>query len=165
MRKLYEINEDIERCIQNGIDEDTGEFTAFDELSALQMERDAKLEGVALYIKDARAEATAIKAEMDALKKRMEKLIRKADGAEEWLATNLNGQKFSTPRVECTFRKSDGVELDDEFAEWATMHPDLNLIDVQMKVVPKKSEIKKLLKQGIILEHCRLDVRQNIQVR
>ena len=165
MRKLYEINEDIERCIQNGIDEDTGEFTAFDELSALQMERDAKLEGVALYIKDARAEAAAINAEVDALKKRMEKLIRKADGAEEWLAVNLDGQKFSTPKVECTFRKSEVVELDDDFSEWATMHPDLNLIDVQMKVVPKKAEIKKLLKADVELEHCQLVKRQNISIK
>ena len=165
MRKLYEINEDIERCIQNGIDEDTGEFTAFDELSALQMERDAKLEGVALYIKDARAEATAIKAEVDALKKRMEKLIRKADGAEEWLAVNLDGQKFSTPRVECTFRKSEAVEFDDDFLNWAVMKPDLNIVDVQTKIIPKKAEIKKLLKADVELEHCQLVKRQNISIK
>lgn len=164
MRKLYEINEDIENIL-NCIDEDTGEFTAFEELCALQMERDAKLEGVALYIKDARAEATAIKAEIDALRKRMDRLNRNADGAEEWLAVNLNGQKFSTPKCEVVFRKSEAAELYDGFLEWAQAHTEYDTLNVKTTVTPDKTKIKKLLKAGEQLEYCQLVARQNIQVR
>ena len=46
--KLYEIDEQILNCI----DAETGEIIDADMLNALQMERDAKIEGVALWIKD-----------------------------------------------------------------------------------------------------------------
>ena len=50
--KLYEIDEQILNCI----DAETGEIIDADMLNALQMERDAKIEGVALWIKDLKAE-------------------------------------------------------------------------------------------------------------
>lgn len=59
MRTLYEIDADIVNCI----DTETGEILDFDSLDALNMERDAKIEGVALYVKQLQAEAEAIKAE------------------------------------------------------------------------------------------------------
>ncbi len=165
MRKLYEINADIENCIMNGTDFETGEFIAAEELDKLQMERDAKIEGVALYVKDCRAEAAAIKAEIETLKKRMDRLNRNADGAEGWLAVNLNGQKFSTSRVECAFRRSETVECDDEFIAWAESTELENVLTVKCTVTPNKVEIKKLLKSGVELDHCQLVTKQNIQVR
>ena len=165
MRKLYEINEDIERCIMEGTDFETGEFNAFDELNALQIERDAKLEGVALYIKDCRAEATAIKTELDNLKIRMDRLTRNADGAQDWLANALAGQKFSTSKVECSFRKSEAIECDDDFCDYAygigqydfIMHTEINK--------PNKQKIKAFLKNGGELDHCRIVEKQNIQIK
>ena len=55
MRALYDIDQDILDCV----DLETGEILDTEKLDALQMEREAKLEGVALWVKDLRAEAEA----------------------------------------------------------------------------------------------------------
>lgn len=52
--KLYEINEAILGCI----DQETGEVIDPEKLDALTMERETKLENVALWIKDLKAEAS-----------------------------------------------------------------------------------------------------------
>ena len=46
MASLYEINE----AIMNTIDLETGEITDFDKFEALQMERNEKLENIALWV-------------------------------------------------------------------------------------------------------------------
>ena len=56
---IYEINEEILNCI----DLETGEIIDIDRLNDLQLERDAKIENVACWIKELKAEAEAIKAE------------------------------------------------------------------------------------------------------
>ena len=65
MRKLYEIRADIEDCILNATDPETGELVDTEQLDKLMVEHDTKIENVALYIKDSRAEAAAIKAEIE----------------------------------------------------------------------------------------------------
>ena len=57
--KLYEIDNAILECI----DMETGEVIDAEKLDALNIERDAKIENVVLWIKDLKAEAEAIKAE------------------------------------------------------------------------------------------------------
>lgn len=166
MRKLYEIDAAIEQCIMNGTDCETGEFLGWDELTELQMEREAKLEGVALFVKDTRAEAAAIEAEMKTLKDRMDKLNKNADGAERWLEGVLGGEKFSTSKVECRFRKSVSVEVADDFIYWATVHGKYDLINHKETDTPDKAKIKELLKNGGNLANkARLVEKQNLTVR
>ena len=113
MRALYEINQDLEALLSN-IDEETGEVIIDPEaLDALLMEREQKLEGIALAIKNITAESAAIKAEEDALKERRERLTRKKDGLTAYLQTALDGAKFETPKVAVSWRKSRSVEIDD----------------------------------------------------
>ena len=64
--KLYEIDNAILDCI----DLETGEVIDTERLDALNMERDAKIENVVLWIKDLMAEANAIKVEKLALAER-----------------------------------------------------------------------------------------------
>ena len=64
--KLYEIDNAILDCI----DLETGEVIDTERLDALNMERDAKVENVACWIKDLMAEANAIKVEKLALAQR-----------------------------------------------------------------------------------------------
>ena len=63
---LYEINAEIASLV----DEETGELLDYDRFADLQMERDAKIENMALWVKDLDAEAAAIKAEETALAER-----------------------------------------------------------------------------------------------
>lgn len=165
MRKLYEIDKAIEDCILAGTDIETGEFKGWEELNELQMEKTAKLEGVALFIKDSRAEAKAILDEVATLEKRIDKLLNNAAGAEAWLANALKGEKFTTPKVECNFRKSVSVECDESFAEWAVGAGLYSFVRHIESDRPDKAKIKEFLKNGGQLEHCMLVEKNNISVR
>ena len=72
---LWEIDQGIMACL----DAETGEIIDPEMLTALSMEREAKLENVACWIKNLRAEAAAIKAEKDALAKREKAAAKKAE--------------------------------------------------------------------------------------
>ena len=76
MRPLYE----IDAAILAAVDQETGEILDTEKLDALQMEREAKLEGVALWVKDLKAEADAVKAEADKLTARKKALENKIEG-------------------------------------------------------------------------------------
>ncbi|MCM1506982.1 MAG: siphovirus Gp157 family protein [Ruminococcus flavefaciens] len=106
---LYEIDTKISECI----DGETGEVIDIDRLSGLAMERDAKLESVALWIKNLEATAKAIKTERDVLKSRQEQAEHKALVLREWLSKALEGGKMETARVKISYRKSTVVEVDD----------------------------------------------------
>ena len=70
MRALYDIDQEILDCV----DLETGEILDSAKLDALQMERERKLEGVALWIKD------------------LKSLDNKIDGLKQWLLYALNGE-------------------------------------------------------------------------
>ena len=108
--KLYEIDNEILECI----DLETGEIIDTDKLEALQMERDAKIENVACWIKDLKAEAEAIKAEKLALAERQKVAENKAESLKKWLAYALQGKKFSTAKCSISFRNTESVEITPE---------------------------------------------------
>ena len=56
-RTLYEIDTEILNCI----DLDTGEILDVERLNALQVEKSKKIENVALYIKELKAENNTLK--------------------------------------------------------------------------------------------------------
>ena len=77
MASLYEIDNAIMECI----DPETGEIIDAERLTALQMERDKKIEGVACWVKNLDADAAAYKAEKDAFAARQAKAEKLADGS------------------------------------------------------------------------------------
>ena len=107
--KLYEIDEAIMSCI----DEETGEIIDSEKLDKLTMERDKKIENVACWIKDLKAEAEALKAEKQAFEERQKVAENKAESLKKWLAYALNGEKFKTVRASVSFRTTDKVEIAD----------------------------------------------------
>ena len=111
--KLYEIDNAILECV----DLETGEIIDTDKLNELQMERDAKIENVACWIKELKAEAEAIKAEKLALAERQKVAENKAESLERWLAYALQGEKFKTARCAIRFMTTESVEVTDEGLE------------------------------------------------
>ena len=107
--KLYEIDQAIMDCI----DMETGEIVNEELLNDLQMERDAKIENVVLWIKELKAEAEALKAEKLAFADRQKVTENKMESLKKWLAYALNGEKFKTVRASVTFRTTDKVEIAD----------------------------------------------------
>jgi hypothetical protein len=107
--KLYEIDQAILNCI----DIETGEVIDTEQLDKLTMEREAKLENVACWIKELKAEVEALKAEKMAFAKRQQVAENKMESLKKYLAYALDGQAFKTVRASVTFRKSQAVEIAD----------------------------------------------------
>lgn len=133
--RLYEIDEAILGCI----DQETGEIIDPEQLDALQIERDEKLEGVALWIKDLTAEAAALKAEKQAFAERQKAAETKAESLKKWLSKALEGEKFKTTKVAVSFRKTQSVqvsdvwELDEKFVKYAEPTADKAAIKAAIK--------------------------------
>lgn len=154
MATLYEINSALLECV----DEETGEIIDFEQLNELLMERNTKIEKVALWIKNLDALAVSIKAERDALDKRMKLTENKSKSLQEWLKNALDGQKFETARVCVSFRKSESTEID------------ANVLDKKwcrekVTYTPDKTAIKKAIKEGQTVVGARIVVNQNVQIK
>ena len=148
--KLYE----IENAILDCIDLETGEVIDTERLDALQMERDAKIENVALWIKDLKAEAEAIKAEKMALAERQRVAENKAESLKKWLAYALDGQKFSTAKCAISFRNTEKVEISDVgMIRLMKEHDELLTYKAPE---PNKTAIKQALKDGLTVQGVQL---------
>lgn len=154
MASLYEINEEILNCV----DMETGEIIDTERLEQLQLAFDNKVEGIALWIKNLLSDAEAIKAEKDKLAERQKACENKAKNLKEYLSKFLGGQKFKTPKVSISYRKSESVEvtdiskLDDDYLKFAEPTVD-------------KTKVKKALKAGTTLQGVVLVENQNIQIK
>ena len=162
--RLYDINVEISRLLDEGTDPETGELLIDPaEIEALEMERESKLEYLALEYKNLTAEATAIKAEADELVKRYKAVNNRAARLKDYLAGVLSGDKFSTPRVSCSWRKSSAVEVDDDsFLPWAGEHPEF--LRVKPPEVDKKA-VGDALKRGEMIPGAVIVERLNIVIR
>lgn len=117
---IYEIDSKLEELLNGAIDPETGELVIDDEqISALVMERNAKIENLAMYIKNKKAYAADLKAEADELNKRRKAAEQNASRAEDYLFEVLGGEKFTSVRAAITFRKSQKVDVKPEFYDWA----------------------------------------------
>ena len=148
--KLYEIDNAILECI----DLETGEIIDTEQLDKLQMERDTKLENVACWIKDLKAEAEALKNEKQALAERQRVAENKAESLKKWLAYALQGEKFKTPKCAISFRKSEAVEVTDEGLNNLMKEHDELL--TYKAPEPNKTAIKQALKDGLSVEGVQL---------
>ena len=154
MASLYEIDEQILSCV----DMETGEIIDMDKLNELQMVFDDKVEGIALWIKNLLSDADAIKKEKDALEERKKACENKAKNLKEYLNSVLKGQKFNTPKVSISFRKSESIEISDgaNIPEEYLRYPEPEV---------KKTDIKKAIKAGETFEGVSLVQKQNIQIK
>ena len=163
MRALYEINQDILDCV----DLETGEILDTARLDALQMEREAKLEGVALWVKDLKAEAEAVKAEADKLTARKKALDNKIDSIKTWLAAALNGEKLKTARCNVYQTHNTKLNVQDEAGLVKFLQtledPDrfLRFKDPELK----KDEIKTALKDGFVIPGAALEVSESVVIK
>src|SRR5574344_1941399 len=100
MATLYEINKDIENCIQfddeNFVNQETGELLNVEQLNKLELDRTEKLKNIALMIKNKRADVKAFKEEEAVFKQRR----KSAENSIEWLTQYLGSSREEGGRVE-----------------------------------------------------------------
>ena len=154
---LYELDKAI-ADFELEVNED-GEVLNIDELDELQMARQDKIEGISLWVKNLEAEKEAVKHEKDNFADREKRLGKKIDSLKGYLTYALDGQKFSTPKVAVSFRKSESVHITDEY-----LIPDeYKLFTVVKK--PDKKVLKDALKKGKDIMGCELVEKQNISIK
>lgn len=152
--KLYEIDQAILNCI----DAETGEIINAEMLDNLQMERDVKIENIALYIKDLKAEAEALKAEKLAFAERQRVAENKVESLKNYLSYVLKGQAFKTVKASVSFRKSQIVDvpdilaLDENFVRYKDPEAD-------------KTAIKEAIKAGQIVKGATLIENTSIIIK
>lgn len=163
--KLYDIDEQLNELINSvEIDEETGEIINglnVEKFDQLVLEREKKLEGLGIYIKQLLMEAEDLKEESKNLKIRADRKIKKAENLKNFLSTYLLNNKipkFETSKVALSFRKSEVVEADEDL--------------VPRKYFKKKVEyaldkigIKTLLKAGKGVKGAQLIEKQNLQIK
>ena len=163
MRALYEIDQDILDCV----DMETGEIIDSDALDALQMEREAKLEGVALWEKDLMAEAAAVKEEADKLMARKRALDNKIAALKSWLLIALNGEKLKTPRCNVYQMRSQRVNVEDE----EKLIEFLKTLEEPEKFLRfrepelRRDEIKKALKEDYHIPGASLETTESVVIK
>jgi hypothetical protein len=158
--KLYE----IDAALSALINEDTGEIADYEAFAELQMEKEQKCENIALALKNARAEAEAIKTELDALIKRRKAAESRAERLKDYLAEALGGEKLKTGRVSVSYRRAKSVKLDDSFVKWAAENSRDDLLRYKEPEADKKA-IKTELEGGAVLPGAELVDNISVIVR
>lgn len=154
MANLYQIDEEIMKCV----DMETGEIIDIEKLEQLQMDKDKKIENTALYVKNLTSDAEQIREEEKKLADRRRVCENKVKSLKEYLYGYLAGEKFKTPRVAISYRKSETVNVSDmekipeEYLKYKEPEPD-------------KTAIKAALKSGKEIPGAEIVVNQNIQIR
>ena len=164
MRALYEIDQAILDCV----DLETGEILDGEKLTALQMEREAKLEGVALWVKDLKAEAEAVKAEADKLSARKKALDNKIDSIKAWLLYALNGEKLKTARCNVYQTHNTKLNVIDEqsVVNWIQTHslePEQYLKFTLPEI--RKDAVKAAIKDGAEIPGICIEATESVVIK
>ena len=159
MRSIYEINADIVSCYS--IDGETGEIIGIDEerLAALEIERSDKLEGVALAVKNLRAENKAMQDEIESFTARKKQNERMIDGYQRYLSHQLEGQKFSTAKVVISFREVPSVSITDE-----TLIPE-EYLRTKTEITPDKVAIRAAISAGGTVPGATIERNPSLQIK
>ena len=155
MSNLFEINKAILDCL----DMETGEVIDVEALDALMLEREEKMENIALWIKNLLSDAAAYKAEKESFADREKKATAKAESLKRYLTAALDGQKFKTTRCEVGFSKSVKTEVFD------LEKVPREFVTEEVTLKPDKNAIKDAIKAGQEIDGCRLVENLNIRIK
>lgn len=162
--KLYELREGLQAVLDGGYVVDENGEILFDSenLEALEMEFNDKLEACGIYIKNLEAEAAAIKAEMDNLKARYDRISSKADRMRDYLLYNMEKtgtSKMETPKVALSTRSTTKVEITDEG------HLPKQYLSIKETATPDKKAIKKALNDGQTVKGAMLVKSKSLSIK
>ena len=176
-KQAEELRENISALMAAAVDEETGLVddnivqTMLDwqlALDALDMERDAKIEAVGAWVKDLNAEAAALSAEIDNLKKRIERREKKAESLKKWLANALDGKNAEYGRCVIKFTHSKRVETVPNFIELGKDNEEvahyLKVSNPKPVVSVDKTAIRNAIKCGINVPFAWLEETVNTKV-
>ena len=163
MESLYKVDQAIEQlCCQVNLE--TGE-PIYDEaeLDALLAKREEAIEELALMAKNLNAEAEICKSEIKRLARKQKRAEKSAENCKRYLAYALHGEKLKTGAVSVSYRKTERVETDEHFVQWAQDFDDSFLN--YGKPQPNLSKIKQLIKSGEQVPFAKLVENTSVIIR
>jgi hypothetical protein len=165
---LYNIDNKILEIIERGfvVDEDTGEIIDSAEevnarLEELEFDRTAKIENIALYIKNMESLVNSLKAEEKALADRRRAREKRIENLKNYLTSSMvaaNENGIETSKVCISFRKSESVVVNEEIL-------DRKYFNEKVTYTPDKTAIKKALKDGATIDGAYIETKQNLQIK
>ena len=160
--KLYEIDE----ALLGLVDPETGEIIDIEAFNELSMARDAKLEGIALWVKELTAEETALAAEEKAFRTRKEAAKRKRESLTGYLREMLGGESFKTNRVAIRYQRNPphvALANEGDVIDWCRTHGREDLLRVTTEA--NRAKIMGAIKSGDVIEGAEIvqDTRMVIQ--
>ena len=155
---LYEIEQEIMSCV----DMETGEIVDCEKLDALTMERDKKIENIALWVKNLEADAKAYKEVKDNFAQKQKSAENKAKSLKEYLTRLLDGTAYKSTKVNVSFRTSKAVDVFD-ISALMTMDDCDNYLKYK-EPEPDKTAIKNAIASGVNVPGCQIVENQNIQI-
>lgn len=154
---------EIDGAILSLVDMETGEIEDEKRFDELQMERTQKVENIGCFYKNLVAEAKAMKEEEANLAQRRKAVENKAERIKNLLVYALKGEKFESPKLRCSYRKSKRVQVDDYFIDWACENAGALL--TYNEPTPNLKEIKAALDAGREIEHAEIVTNESLQVK
>lgn len=164
--KLYEIANDYLALMQAIDNDEIPEEALADTLEAITGEVEYKADNIACMLKNLDADITAIKAEEVKLAERRKAKERLYERIKSYLSDTLervNIDKIETARNRISFRRSESVELDEGFIDWA-LENRADLLSYG-KPTANKTEIKKAIKDGAEIFGAQIVSKNNIQLK
>lgn len=164
--KLYELANDYVALLQAIENDEIPEDAISDTLEAIKGEIEIKADNIACLLKNTEAEIKAFKEEENRLAERRKAKERIYERCKIYLSDMLqrtNVLNVETVRNRISFRKSEAVEVDENFIKWAIENRD-DLLSFK-EPTANKTEIKKALKGGQAIEGAQLVINQNIQIK
>lgn len=151
---LFQIDEEIMSCV----DMETGEIIDTEKLEQLTVDRDTKIENIACWIKNLSAEAEALKTQKQVFADRQKTVENKMESLKKYLSGYLDGEKFSTPKVAISFRKTASVNVTD-----ITKIPEKYL--KYAEPAPDKTAIKAAIKEGVNIAGAEIVEGRSISIK
>lgn len=157
---------EIDQKLYDLIDPETGEIVDIEAYESLSMSKQQKMENLLLYIKNLKYMIEDFKEEIQNLNDRKKAAENKCNRLMDYVKIFLEGNKFSTARVEASFRKSNSVYIEDdsEFVKWAVEN---NMTQYLLYSDPKpsKTAIKEALSRGEDLHGCSISSNTSLTIK
>jgi len=156
---LFELNDNIVSLF----DEETGEIKDVEKFNELQMQFEDKVESLALYYKETKAFLTALQEEKKSIDTRIKSCKTKLEGIQKYIGNALAGEKFETPKVKISYRKSKAVVVDDILAFMDNENANEYVTYGEPKV--DKKAVKTALELGIEMAGVHIEENTSTQIK
>ena len=166
MRKLFEINSDIEKLLdknsvivmgENGVDTETGEvFNLAERLNALQIEKNEKIKSVVVYMDDLESKLDRVCEKLENITKIKKSLEREIAGLTDYLLFATDKQGYKDDDIELKVKKTMRCIVFDE-----TAIPE-KFIKTKTETLVSKTDITKAIKAGETVPGA--EMRENYSV-